>query len=228
MAALTEEQKARIEANKAEALRRKAALAQIASVGQERFTFGKHAARTFGEAAGNDAGYCSWAQAQQGASGQLGRFVEYLARLKSHSTGQPGQKRSCDGTDDIAAKRQRVQEIARPTAQRRIPLRLQHQYLEHIKAGRKRWEGRLNVGAPAGASKGCLAVFSSGRDNLEMTVQSVRKYGSFEDMLQDLGVETCLPGVTSVARGVSIYHGFPGFAEKEKQFGVVAMELAPP
>jgi ASC-1-like (ASCH) protein len=46
-------------------------------------------------------------------------------------------------------------------------------------------------------------------------------------MLQDLGVENCLPGIKDVDAGVTLYHGFPGYAEKEQQFGVIAMELVP-
>ena len=34
-------------------------------------------------------------------------------------------------------------------------------------------------------------------------------------MLESCGVEACLPGCPSLEEGVRIYHGFPGFAEKE-------------
>lgn len=234
MVVLTEAQLARIEANRNEALRRKAG----ANQGQ-RFNFGKHIGKTFAEVAIGDPTFCSWAQKQQKPSDELKQFIDFLARQCSSSASssvQAGSKRSIElmqegvGTvaEHIDAKSRRVQEVARPSVPQRRFFRLQRQYLENIKSGRKRWEGRLNVGAAAGVSIGCKATFSSGSDTLEMTVRSVRYYKTFEAMLCDLGVDTCLPGIGSLSQGIAIYHSFPGYAQKERQFGVVAMELMRP
>merc|ERR1712232_409085 len=159
---------------------------------------------------GGDPGYCSWAQKQQNPTGQLKRFVDFLNSQKSSdSSPSPSQenKRPADSMQNFAhkaeadAKRQRVevqqrmQDVTRMSGLGRRFFRLQQQYLDHIKSGRKRWEGRLNIGAAAGITSGFIAAFSSGSDNLEMEVQSVRKYPNFEAMLSDLGVENCLPGV---------------------------------
>jgi ASC-1-like (ASCH) protein len=247
MVVLTEDQRARIEANRAEALRRKAMpKAPTASPAEgEHFTFGKYAGKSFLQVAKEDPSYCNWAQKQQNATGQLKRFIEFVSlqeRNDSCPSPSQGHKRHADNMQGFAqgtetetdAKRQRielqqrVQDIARPSVPQRRFFRLQHQYLNHIKTGRKRWEGRLNVGVAAGITVGCLATFSSGSENLEMEVQSVRKYPNFEAMLSDLGVEKCLPDVSSLDRGVSIYHSFPGYAEKAGKFGVIAMELTKP
>lgn len=106
--------------------------------------------------------------------------------------------------------------------------RLQRKYLDLIKSGRKRWEGRLKVGAASGIPIGCNVTFTCGGADLKMKVRSLREYKSFADMLRDLGVENCLPGVVSLEQAVAIYHSFPGYAEKEIRFGVLAMELMHP
>lgn len=232
MTPLTEAQQARVKANREEAVRRRAA--SQAAKGLEHFTFGKHSGKSFGEVALSDPDYCGWARNQAAANGQLKVFVDFLTQQQGGgllSGADSGNKRALDtalrqAAEDAVVKRQRVEAVARPSAPQRRFFRLQRQYLEHIKSGRKRWEGRLNVGAAAGISAGCKAVFSSGTENLEMQVQSVRKYKSFEAMLCDLGVETCLPGVSSLPQGVGIYHSFPGYADKAAQFGVLAMELS--
>lgn len=206
----------------------------------DRFSFGKHSGKTFGEVAGTDAGYCSWARENQNPTGQLRDFINFLAQRASDSTcptSSTNSKRSVEVLGSVAnndAKRQRmdlhqdVQAVARPSVAQRRFFRLQHQYLEHIRSGRKRWEGRLNVGAAANVSAGCIATFDSGREKIEMLVESVKQYRSFEDMLLDLGVDTCLPGVTSLTQGTGIYHSFPGYAEKASKLGVTAMELRRP
>merc|ERR1712107_132509 len=102
----------------------------------------------------------------------------------------------------------------------RKTFRMQQRFLELIKSGSKRWEGRLKTGAAAIVSAGCIVSFSSQTEELDMMVRSVREYKTFEDMLSDLGVETCLPGVRSLSQGVSIYHSFPGYAQQEVLRGV--------
>lgn len=238
MLSLSEADRARIQANQAEALRRKAARNLdketvraldkeniLGTLSSERLMFGKHSGKTFTEIVETDPGYCRWAQAQQ-PNGQLAKLVEYWSMCE-------GKKRPADFDTGAVQKRQRfvesarIETIARPTT-RKAFFRLQHPYLESIKSGQKRWEGRLKAGAAMSIAMGCHVTFSSGREDLHMVVRSVRDYRTFEDMLCDLGVETCLPGVKSLSEGVSIYHSFPGYAEKESSCGVVAMELMKP
>merc|ERR1712032_26338 len=174
--------------------------------------------------------------------GQMAQLQEYLS-----SSGEPKrdgvlsgplQKRKfqqADATCEVDAagidKRSRREHemlttVARPFQQKRT-FRMQQQFLDLIKAGKKRWEGRLHTGAAVGVSMGCSVRFSSTEEDLEMKVRSVRNYRSFAHMLEDLGVHTCLPGVSTVKEGVAIYHSFPGYADKECKLGVVAMELMP-
>lgn len=106
--------------------------------------------------------------------------------------------------------------------------RLQRRYLELIKCGQKRWEGRLKVGAAANLQVGYRVILSCGSEEIERKVRSVREYRSFESMLRDIGVQALLPGCNDLQTAIAIYHSFPGYSEREKTLGVVAMELMPP
>lgn len=232
---LTEEQRARSEATRADAPRRQTQLGfspthDAATQEQTRLSIGKHAGKTFAEVVAADPGYCTWAQKVENPSGPLKQFVDFVAQQKGGTKRNADVMRGAAGGLSGAAdgKRQRVQDVARPSIAAPRFFKLQRQYMEHIKSGRKRWEGRLNVGAAAGIIAGSHVTFSTGNERLDMLVKSVRKYSSFESMLRDLGVDTCLPGVTSLTDGIAVYHSFPGYAQKERQFGVLAMELIEP
>ncbi len=45
-------------------------------------------------------------------------------------------------------------------------------------------------------------------------------------MLSVEGVSACLPNVKSLDDAVAIYKAFPGYAEKEAKFGVLALRLS--
>jgi len=61
-----------------------------------------------------------------------------------------------------------------------------------------------------------------------MMVQSVRHFQSFEAILHDLGVKTCVLGTTPLSQSVDVHHSFQGYAEKASKFGIVGMELKKP
>ena len=44
-------------------------------------------------------------------------------------------------------------------------------------------------------------------------------------MMEDVGVETCLPDYSSVDDAERLYRSFPGYAEKERRFGVLAIHV---
>eukprot|EP00928_Gymnodinium_smaydae_P062949 TRINITY_DN4666_c0_g1_i1.p1 TRINITY_DN4666_c0_g1~~TRINITY_DN4666_c0_g1_i1.p1 ORF type:complete len:229 (+),score=30.09 TRINITY_DN4666_c0_g1_i1:50-688(+) len=207
----------------------------MATLGSKQLTFGKYAGKTLDEVANLDPGYCRWAASISQPGGQLKELVDYWKSRQCESSQQiskPSAKRSLEPEKDDVAKRQctRDPEVLRRSSQQALStrsFRLQQRYLDLIRAGVKVWEGRLRIGAAVGVRPGCPISFSSGSDELHMVVKSTREYKSFEDMLCDLGVESLLPGVKILAQGLSIYHSFPGYAQKELRFGVVAMELMP-
>lgn len=93
--------------------------------------------------------------------------------------------------------------------------------------GVKSVEGRINTGKYTLIREGDLLEFhtDSSSDSITKRVKCVSQYESFKEMLQDVGVEKCLPGVGSVKEGEIIYHGFPEYEKKAKEFGVLALFL---
>jgi len=100
---------------------------------------------------------------------------------------------------------------------------LQPQYLKAIAEGRKRVEGRLYDEKRQGIKPGDMIIFEN---QLIAVVKDVRVYPSFREMLEREGVENVLPGVESIEEAVKVYRRFYS-EEKEKKYGVVAIEVEP-
>ncbi|MDV3103805.1 ASCH domain-containing protein [Thermococcus waiotapuensis] len=100
---------------------------------------------------------------------------------------------------------------------------LQEEYLRAIAEGRKKIEGRLYDEKRQGIKPGDTIIFE---DKLMCVVKDVRVYSSFREMLESEGIENVLPGVKDVEEGVKIYRKFYS-EEKEKKYGVVAIEVEP-
>lgn len=54
---------------------------------------------------------------------------------------------------------------------------------------------------------------------------ALRKYATFQEMLERETLEKVLPNCSDIHSGVKMYHDFPRFIENEKKYGVVAIEL---
>ncbi|HPE84826.1 MAG: ASCH domain-containing protein [Chlamydiia bacterium] len=101
-------------------------------------------------------------------------------------------------------------------------------YWQKIFAGLKTVEGRINDGKAKKIRLHDYIQFNSSDHpsaQLVCQVLAVHYYPTFKEMLINLGVEHCLPGIASLDEGVAIYHSFPGYAEREKISGVVAFSL---
>ena len=96
-----------------------------------------------------------------------------------------------------------------------------------IKNGLKKVEGRLNRRDFAEMNKGDIIVFWSGEketDNVIARIEDIRKYDSFEEMVETEGKAQVLPGLEGSKRGAAVYRDF--FSEEdEKQYGVLAIEF---
>eukprot|EP00731_Ephydatia_muelleri_P015413 Em0008g1133a len=107
----------------------------------------------------------------------------------------------------------------------RLPLR--QPYLQWIKEGKKTVEGRINTGLPARFRPGDEVVFFGGQNSVTVQVTKVDTFKSFQDMLQETTVGKCLPDYANrpVDDAVRLYRSFPGYADKERQFGVLAIHI---
>ncbi len=112
-------------------------------------------------------------------------------------------------------------------ARQKYSMRLMDKYFRAIKEGSKSVEGRIDKGIYAQIQQGDLIEFHSDATPNPITrqVQRVSRYGSFKKMLEDVGVDKCLPGIKSVEEGEKIYHGFPNYKKKAEERGVLALFL---
>ncbi|BAA29429.1 ASCH domain-containing protein [Pyrococcus horikoshii] len=101
---------------------------------------------------------------------------------------------------------------------------LQEEYIELIKAGKKKIEGRLYDEKRRQIKPGDIIIFEGGK--LKVKVKGIRVYSSFKEMLEKEGIENVLPGVKSIEEGVKVYRQFYD-EEREKKYGVVAIEIEP-
>ena len=99
-------------------------------------------------------------------------------------------------------------------------------YFTYIKDRVKTVEGRLQKGKHAQIRKGDIVDISNnkGTDSIEVQVVDVRIFSSFKEMLEKEELKKVLPNVNSVNEGVAVYRQFYS-EEKEKEFGVVAIEI---
>ncbi len=104
-----------------------------------------------------------------------------------------------------------------------IPLKII--YLRMILEERKTIEGRINNGPFKNLKEGSFIRFFSQTNEAYCQVTKVNRYGSFAEMLQTEGVKSCLPDVHSLQEGIRIYDAIPGYADRAKKFGVLAIHI---
>lgn len=100
---------------------------------------------------------------------------------------------------------------------------LQEEYLELIKSGKKKIEGRLYDEKRRKIKPGDVILFER---KLKVRIKALRIYPSFRKMLEEEGLENVLPNVKNIEEGVRIYRQFYD-KKKEKKYGVVAIEIEP-
>lgn len=67
--------------------------------------------------------------------------------------------------------------------------------------------------------------FKCSGDVVSCRVTQKHVYKSFREMLEEIGIEKCLPTAIDIADGVEIYRSFPNYIKLEKNHGVVAFTL---
>ena len=108
-----------------------------------------------------------------------------------------------------------------------LHLSLQSQYFNAIKIGLKTVEGRPNSLKFKDLRSGDKISFIcvSTNELIYCTVVAVRVHRSFYEMLQAHGLQNMLPGVTDIQQGVAVYENFPGYREKVKNNGAIAIKI---
>ena len=119
-------------------------------------------------------------------------------------------------------------------------------YFDLIKSGVKTIEGRAGLVAEdrgihenyklreSKYKQGDTLLFTLARSTTEdtgdagiisCTITDISFFASFEDMLSSCGLLNCLPNINTLTEGVDVYRSFPGYEQREKDFGVVGIHL---
>lgn len=104
-----------------------------------------------------------------------------------------------------------------------IPIK--KQYFDFIATGKKTVEGRIYTYPFTKATKGDVVTFINQTQKVTCRITEIVKYKSFKDMLDQEGVRNCLPEISTVDEGVKIYHAIPGYEDKAKKHGVIAIRI---
>ena len=101
-------------------------------------------------------------------------------------------------------------------------------WFDLIASKKKTVEGRLHVGKFAALKRGDILIINHAvnpNKRIHCHICAVRKYASFQQYLEEEGLNRTLPGVHAIAEGVSLYHAFYS-PERASEHGVVAVELS--
>lgn len=69
--------------------------------------------------------------------------------------------------------------------------------------------------------------FTNAKDDVTCRITAIRKYPTFMELLETENFTRCLPGCPSLKQAQEAYYKIPKYEEKEKAFGVVAIEISP-
>lgn len=115
-------------------------------------------------------------------------------------------------------------------------LTLQPTYFTAIASGSKTVEGRLRTAKYASIRPGDTIIFRSNAlaedgsvPELERIVTQISVFTSFHGMLEECGLQACLPGCDSMEKGVRVYKEIYREApDGEEEFGVVGIGIREP
>ena len=94
-----------------------------------------------------------------------------------------------------------------------------------IKLGIKTIETRAASERYKHIKKGDVVVIVCGSAKLRKRVTRVRHFTSIGSMLKAIPLKRIMPSVVSIAAARKIYYGYPGYKEKIRANGLVALEL---
>lgn len=104
---------------------------------------------------------------------------------------------------------------------------LRKEYIEQIRNHRKTVEGRIFRGIFTDIQQGCrIKFFERGNSHnfVHCIVSSTKRYDNFKVMLQEEGVQNCLPTVTSLQKA-SIVYNIPKYKRQIAFYGALAIRL---
>lgn len=102
---------------------------------------------------------------------------------------------------------------------------LRREYIDAISSGKKTFEGRVATPHFKNYVPGKIIKWESRQNAVTTEIVSRHEFGSFGEMLNKLGHEKFVPEVRNLEEAKRLYDNIPGYAEKVRRFGALALEL---
>lgn len=94
-----------------------------------------------------------------------------------------------------------------------------------IKEGKKKIETRAATIKYRNIKAGDVVILSCGTQKFEKRVRSVRIFKTVRAMLRSYKPKEINPKVSTESELIDIYYSFPGYRNKIKKFGIIALEV---
>jgi len=142
------------------------------------------------------------------------------AHAQSSSTGRMSYREHVDQTRRSGSTSNNHRKVKSIT--------LMKKYIHLIRDGKKTIEGRVGTAMFTGIRAGDHIRFfymHNQKDDVTCEVTRVTKYKTFRKMMEEEGVQRCIPDCRNLEEGCEIYNRIPGYSVKESKFGVIAFKL---
>jgi ASC-1-like (ASCH) protein len=96
---------------------------------------------------------------------------------------------------------------------------------EAIKNGTKSVETRAASPKFSGVKAGDVLVFKCGKDKFEKTVKKAKLFKGVKEILKDYRIKQINPYFHSADELEKMYKSFPGYVQKIKKYGLIAIEF---
>lgn len=96
---------------------------------------------------------------------------------------------------------------------------------EAVLNGKKKVETRAFTAKYKDIKAGDELIFSCGKDKFSKKIKKVKVFKSIADLLKKYKPRQINPNCKTTEELTAMYHGFPGYKEKIKKSGLLAMEL---
>jgi len=94
-----------------------------------------------------------------------------------------------------------------------------------IKNGKKKVETRAGTIKFRNIKKGDILKFVCGGKSFEKKIARVTVFKTIPELIKKYKIKEINPAANSAEDLIKIYYSFPGYKEKIKEFGLIAMEL---
>lgn len=96
---------------------------------------------------------------------------------------------------------------------------------KEIKDGLKTVETRAATKRYKDIKKGDLLVITCGKNRVVRKVKRVYRFKSIESMIRAIPFKKIMPSVHSITEMCKVYYSYPGYKEKIRYFGLIALEI---